>query len=548
MRLMAPLIVWFCGSVLLLSWSWFENALERTTLVFWVAVEGGPPAEELSVKLDGKAFQSGGRVGLGSHTLFISGPTVEPCRKKAFVWLGRNDWGRVDLKRIKGILDVQTEPAATELRIAGALFSATKADTAGFSQPVPAGEYQVTAVFLHTRERREAEVLRNETCRSAIAPPFGALDLASDPKGVEYSLRSPATASLSFSGTAPAELTQLPAGAYDLSMQWAGSDKDRQLQIAAGKTNRQDIVFPYGTVRLTTTPPGAAVSSGWSALGNTPRTLLVKPGRYDFHLALDGYRPLDVALSVADKQTVAVVTNLVSLRYVEAMTVARGQFNSANYDAALRRVQAALQVEPQDADALSLKAKIEAAQKAAGARAAEAVRQAQAAKEQAAREAPVKAARRKFNLLVSREKDARLFPTFAWAATNRLADVEAAMRRLFAEKDAPWKLAGEENPDARTVIFRGAGRGLIGSHERRCFVMLARVGPGRTCVFAEFFEYVLPVQLASLIFSASSTSYVPVTATTYKPDEPGAAAAHIKAVAEDFIRRLEAEGAKGGAP
>ncbi len=232
-RLMAPLIVWLCSSALLLSWTWFESALERTTLVFQVAVDEGPPAEELSVKLDGRSFQSGAQVSLGSHTLLISGPTVEPCRKKASVWLGRNDWGRIDLKRIKGILDAQTEPAAKELLIAGALFSATETDAAEFSRSVPIGEYEVTAVFLHTRERREAEVLRNETCRCAIAPPFGALDLASDPKGVEYSLRSPTAASLSFSGTAPAELIQLPAGAYDLSMQWAGSGKDRQLKIAA---------------------------------------------------------------------------------------------------------------------------------------------------------------------------------------------------------------------------------------------------------------------------------------------------------------------------
>ncbi len=216
------------------------------------------------------------------------------------------------------------------------------------------------------------------------------------------------------------------------------------------------------------------------------------------------------------------------------------------------RVEEAVRMEPGDSDALALKAKIgavfrereaktEETRKAAAAQAAEQARRAQEEAQEAAQETRVREAQQKFEEATSREKDAALFPTRIWAFTNRFAALADAMRRMVARKDAPWKLLREEKPDAQTILFRCEGRGLVKAQEKRCVVMLTRIAPQRAHLCAKFWEYVLAHDLGSLLFAGSSDSYTPVAPGRYKPGEPGAAAAYLDAVAEDFRKRLAEE-------
>ncbi len=319
-----PLFVWALGSLLLLGWQWHERRLAGTILVFTTAVDEALSfPEQVAAELDGQPFFPGQRVGLGRSTLVLAGQDLEPFRTNFFAWYGTNDLGELHLVRSKGTLDVLCDPPPREIRVSGQFFQGKSSDARAAFAHVPGGAYEVTATFAHSWERDEVQVRRNATNRLDIAPAFGSLALASDPTGAQFTLTCLHMANLSLTGTAPAEISELPAGAYTLSLQWNDSVKDTRVPITKGETNRLNVVFPYGTVEVVTTPPGATVSSGFSALGKTPHTLLIKPGEYQFHLALEGYRSADISALVADKQTVLVSNRLVNARYAEAMDAAR---------------------------------------------------------------------------------------------------------------------------------------------------------------------------------------------------------------------------------
>ncbi len=550
-----PLIAWAFGSLLILGWQWHERRLAGTILVFTAALDGALSfPEQVSAELDGQPFFPGQRMGLGRSVLVLTGQNLEPFRTNFFAWYGTNDLGELPLVRSKGTLEVLCDPPPKEVQVAGQFFETKRSDAGVTFAHIPVGDYEVTATFAHSWERDEVQVRRNATNRLDIAPAFGGLALVSDPKGAQFTLTCLSMANLTLTGTAPAEISELPAGAYNLSLQWNDSVKDTRVRINKGETNRQNVVFPYGTVRVATTPPGATVSSGFSALGKTPHTLLIKPGEYRFHLALDGYRSADISASVADKKTVVVSNRLVNVRYAEAMDAARNELDSrsGSYDRALKRVEEAVRIEPGDPDARALKAKIgavlqereaktEETRKTAAAQAAEQARRAQEEAQEAAQQVRVREAQKKFEEATGREKDAALFPTRIWTFTNRFDALADAMRRMVARKDAPWKLLREEKPDDRTILFRCEGRGLVQSQEKRCVVMLTRMAPSQAYLCAKFWEYVLAHDLGSLLFAGSPDSYTPVAPGRYKPGEPGAAAAYLDAVAENFRKRLAEE-------
>ena len=114
---------------------------------------------------------------------------------------------------------------------------------------------------------------------------LGNLSLASSQSSVTYVLSGPG--GYTHEGTVPDKIQDLPVGSYQL----VATQHDWKLApitlVVRPKENVQETVkFPYASLLLTSTPPGATVRNGRTVLGVTPLDLKeMHPGM--LHLSLD---------------------------------------------------------------------------------------------------------------------------------------------------------------------------------------------------------------------------------------------------------------------
>lgn len=563
-RPLIPLIVWFAGAVSLICWAWCARSLERTILAFGILVDGQPTAEELRVTLDGQPFEPGGRVGLGRRTLAIEGPTTEPYRKTAFMWFGRNDWGKITVARVKGVLQVSANPMPRELRITGRLFSAASTNARGFHLAIPVGDYEVLTTFKHLVERRMVSVRRNETNQVEVKPALGVLDLSAEPQDADFRLWSTGSQGVDEQGKTPAQLTDLPAAPYRLRA-WRGDYvKESPLEIKSGQTNREKVVFEYGEVRFVTRPEGVKVMSGYTELGKTPLTLReLKPGEYGFGLDLEGYLPAKVPLTLRSKDSIVVETNLMSRRYAAAMDRARSELRgtSRRYRAGLAVVNEALTERPGDPEAVSLKAKLEAALEqeeklAAQAKAAGETKPAAEGARPPATVAPLPAAtpapsdavpsspkvpaptdRRaqaeaNFKKATGEQKDNEFFDLQVWKTKAGFAKSREALLRYVEKGPDKWTLGPEKKIDEKMSLFELDPKGTF-SDRKVALVQLAEMADQETEVRCKIWIYTVTNPLGG--------KWVPVHSQFYFPENPSTAHSWRDRVTSRFKSNLEKE-------
>jgi formylglycine-generating enzyme required for sulfatase activity len=119
-----------------------------------------------------------------------------------------------------------------------------------------------------------------------LVPQAGNLALDSPQTGVSYTLTGPNN--YEHEGVVPDHLDGVPAGDYQLvaalgdwklpPMTITVHDRDQATQV---------IKFPFGTVHLDSTPPGATVRNGHTVVGTTPLDLTQqKPGAYRYSVDL----------------------------------------------------------------------------------------------------------------------------------------------------------------------------------------------------------------------------------------------------------------------
>ncbi len=142
----------------------------------------------------------------------------------------------------------------------------------------------------------------------------GILKATSPQKGATYSLSGPH--SFSQSGTLPATLEKLPEGSYTLTATHNGWQLPPQtLTITDGKETLQEVKFPYGTITLQTTPPGASVRRGRQEIGQTPLTLSeLRPGPHKYSLEKEGYRTVRVEKDLKEFETYPITLTLEKTR------------------------------------------------------------------------------------------------------------------------------------------------------------------------------------------------------------------------------------------
>ncbi len=149
----------------------------------------------------------------------------------------------------------------------------------------------------------------------------------------------------------------MPEGSYDLVARHHGNKYQQTLTVKAGSTNHFEVQFKYGVALLETEPAGATViGMDGRELGTTPLPVSDIPaGRWNFQLRLAGYETVSTALEITAQATNTFRANLVNLSYTRALNTARQSLAASEYDDAMTAAAEALQVKPNDPDAIALR-------------------------------------------------------------------------------------------------------------------------------------------------------------------------------------------------
>jgi tetratricopeptide (TPR) repeat protein len=273
-----------------------------------------------------------------------------------FVWYGEHDLGEVDLKRSTGMLSVEANPPANELVITGPDFSTSLTNSASFSSSVPTDRYSVEARYRYSKETREIIVTSNSQSPLRITPRLGGLYILCNRQQASFNLMK-GDGQMLETGSLPITISDLPEGKCKVVIGHHGNERQETFEIKAGATNQIAIEFLYGSAVIETEPPGAAViGQDGRSRGVTPLTISeLAVGTLPVVLRLDGYEPLKLSLNIIKNQKTNLRTNLISRGYTQAIAAARQHLQSANYEAATEAISDALRAKPGDSEAAALK-------------------------------------------------------------------------------------------------------------------------------------------------------------------------------------------------
>ncbi len=357
-RAFRPLIIYLVFALPVLAWDIHVKLVKKTFLSATVTLEGRRLEEPFQVQINGQPHALNRPVSPGFKTIRFSSRDTEVWEINRFVWYGQNPLGDVTLLRSRGDLRVAVQPKPLEVIVTGALAKLTSSEAEPVFRGLPVGDYRVRMRFQHFE--RELTVRVERSIMATVADKFavGFLHLEIEPAGGRYELRSVPSGNLRLSGELPAMLTNLPPLNYQLELTRGDYPKSRTFFLSGGQTNQVREVFEYGQANITTEPSGATVMMGERIVGKTPLLLKeLKPDSQTIQAALEGYLPVRWTVDIQTNLTVMLATNLVSLRYSEAMDRANAALNNypRDYRLALTNLTTALTVIPGDPAATRLR-------------------------------------------------------------------------------------------------------------------------------------------------------------------------------------------------
>jgi hypothetical protein len=142
-RMLRPLFWWLLLVLVLLGIHQHQVWMERTRLYCSVTMYETNAVDDATGTLDGHPISSGDNISLGSHQFTITEPKAESFTTNFFAWYGSNDFGKINLKRAMGTLNVTAEPPAKILTITGPEFLLTLSNSSGTNLSVPTDSYYV---------------------------------------------------------------------------------------------------------------------------------------------------------------------------------------------------------------------------------------------------------------------------------------------------------------------------------------------------------------------------------------------------------------------
>src|SRR5580698_5289424 len=125
--------------------------------------------------LDGHPISGGDNISLGSHQFTITEPKAESFTTNFFAWYGRHDFGKINLKRAMGTLNVTAEPPAKIITITGPEFSLTLSNSTGTNLLVPTDVYYVRAHYARWSDAHNYQVTAGNSTVCSFTPQLGAV-------------------------------------------------------------------------------------------------------------------------------------------------------------------------------------------------------------------------------------------------------------------------------------------------------------------------------------------------------------------------------------
>jgi len=509
-----------------------------------------PFGDEATATFDGRAVESGQIVSLGQHTFTVSHPKAEPFSTNLFVWYGEHNFGQINLKRAKGVLEVHVNPPADLLTIRGPEFQVILTNSPGMTSSMPTDNYSVEADYLHSRETRQITVTANLPGQVRINARFGTVQIVCNQSNALFQVLKP-DGNLLEAGEFPVTLRDVPEGEYTVATWHHQNRQEQRLSVKADVTNGVTIQFIYGMALIQSDPSGASVTGADGHLrGYTPLRLEELPvGQWQFKLTQDGYEPTSVSIEIQADQTTTLRTNLVSINYGKAMNAARGYLASTDYDRALAAANAALEAKPNDPDAIVVQKEAEGKgrlRKAetfgkqgdyiAGVKELELALQALPENEEAKqlladfkkrepeqierlRVERLERPRKLFDALTARHSDFRLFDEHELKTTKPVKEVETAIfwalkdqpafRATRYDSPAPETFEIEATQEMSTFLNTSAG-------QRTCLIVGGQTRDDETVILFKVLEYkseaVNKFSIGNLIGTPVEVNYVPIHA------------------------------------
>jgi tetratricopeptide (TPR) repeat protein len=350
-----PFLWWLALVLVLFAVRTHQRLSEQTHLSFSPMLQGQPVTYDVTAMLDKQPITSGTQVSIGRHQLTITHPKAEPFSTNLFVWYGEHNLGEIVLNRSKGILVIQASPPAERIIISGDEFALTLTNSPGMTSSVPTDRYVVEANYPHWRQSQEIAVYPNASGTGNFIPRLGTVDMTCNQSDASFQLLK-TDGQLIEAGELPSTMRDMPEGNYKVIAWHHRNQRERMLTVKAGMTNSLEVQFLYGAAVLETEPPGAMVtSSDGREWGYTPLRLAELPiGHWQFNLTRDGYERVSLLFEVLAQETNTFSTNLLSINYARSLNAARQYLTAANYNEALIAATSALQVKPNDPEALIL--------------------------------------------------------------------------------------------------------------------------------------------------------------------------------------------------
>jgi len=538
-RAFRPLYYWLLISVGLLAWDYHRKSAPRTTLNFQVRIEGQTISNPsvYSATVGKRRVGPGSVVPIGWRKLRVELPDASPVEKGIFIWYGENLAGEIDLEWNRGVLGLKIEPMAKSLRLVGPHHDFSLTNSSGTTSSVPVGRYQIAAVFDHVSDQDEILVRHNDTNTLQIKPNVGTIRISSEPSGAKFRLSPQGRSTVDRQGDVPAVVAGLPVGSYQLRV-WRGDYiKEIPVEVRKWETNRVNVAFEYGEVKVVSEPDGATIFNGSTELGQTPRTVgELKPGPYRFRLEKAGYTPTEISVEVVGTNSITVSTNLMSVQYTEAIANARreGSGLSPDYQQALANVDLALKAKPADTEALALKSELEAALRIHQERVAE-------QRKRAELDARKRSAAQAFDQATSGVAQSELFDTHRWEYSSQLERVRGAALRAFKRTSPNWVPEREIRLNPQTVLFYCKPKGLL-SAGKQCMILVSQVDTDAVHVYAKFWDYILSNKVTiSLFQGVTPDSLIPIHKNFFQPDQAASIEARRRDIAESFHAALQNE-------
>ena len=316
-----------------------------TRLGMSVVIDGKEPDGSILINVDGGAHRLDAPIAIGYHSIEVGSPYAEPIAFRRFVWYGRTELGRIDLRRSK--LDVVVEASPRPDRVEISNDQGSRMSNHGVFTNLPAGRYVAMLTYGDLTASEPVEVVRGKgsvSLRSQIA----GVELSSDRPDAEFEL-VPVSDGERATGKLPSEFRWMRSGPYRLLARRGDYRRESRITLEPGITNRIGVDFPYGALDVQSVPAGASVFLGGKEAGITPIVFSeVIPGRQKLEIAKTGFDRVFQGIEVAAQRTNVVIAQLTNTTVRELKSRAEESIARANYSLARGYLEDVLRTDPND--------------------------------------------------------------------------------------------------------------------------------------------------------------------------------------------------------